>query len=126
MRPTIRDIASAANVSIGTVSRALKKQPGLTEQTRIHVQKIASQLGYNESNLRQGKIRRLTFLLHRQHNNFVASPFFSHVLHGVETACRERSIVPTVVRGAADNVMNNLHGPDGWVAGFMEPKCWNC
>jgi DNA-binding LacI/PurR family transcriptional regulator len=76
MRPTIRDIASLAKVSIGTVSRALKKQPGLTEQTRLHVQKIAAQLGYNESNLRQGRIRRLTFLQHRQHNNFVASPFF--------------------------------------------------
>ncbi|AEK60530.1 transcriptional regulator, LacI family [Collimonas fungivorans Ter331] len=126
MRPTIRDIASAANVSIGTVSRALKKQPGLTEQTRVHVQKIASQLGYNESNLRQGKIRRLTFLLHRQHNNFVASPFFSHVLHGVETACRERSIVPTVLSvGPADSVMEQirLHEPDALaVAGFMEPE----
>jgi LacI family repressor for deo operon, udp, cdd, tsx, nupC, and nupG len=126
MRPTIRDIASAAKVSIGTVSRALKKQPGLTEQTRIHVQKIATQLGYDEANLRQGRIRRLTFLLHRQHNNFVASPFFSHVLHGVETACRERSIVPTVLSiGAADNVMEQirLHEPDALaVAGFMEPE----
>ncbi|AMP13009.1 LacI family DNA-binding transcriptional regulator [Collimonas pratensis] len=126
MRATIRDIALAANVSIGTVSRALKKQSGLTEQTRIHVQRIASQLGYNEANLRQGKIRRLTFLLHRQHNNFVASPFFSQVLHGVETACRERSIVPTVLSiGPADNVMEQirLHEPDALaVAGFMEPE----
>lgn len=126
MRPTIRDIASIAKVSIGTVSRALKKQPGLTEQTRQHVQKIAAQLGYNESNLRQGRIRRLTFLQHRQHNNFVASPFFSQVLHGVEAACRERSIVPTVLSiGPADNVMEQirLHEPDALaVAGFMEPE----
>lgn len=126
MRPTIRDIAAVAKVSIGTVSRALKKQPGLTEETRLHVQKIAAQLGYNESNLRHGRIRRLTFLLHRQHSNFVASPFFSHVLHGVESACRERGIVPTVLSiGPADNVMEQirLHEPDALaVAGFMEPE----
>ena len=34
MGTTIRDVARAAEVSIGTVSRALKNQPGLSEATR--------------------------------------------------------------------------------------------
>ena len=96
MGTTIRDVARAAEVSIGTVPRALKNQPGLSEATRARIVEIAQRLGYDPAQLRP-RIRRLTFLLHRQHNRFPASPFFSHVLHGVEDACRERGVVPTLL-----------------------------
>jgi DNA-binding LacI/PurR family transcriptional regulator len=125
MGTTIRDVARAANVSIGTVSRALKNQPGLSESTRTRVVKIAHSLGYDVAQLRP-RIRRLTFLLHRQHNNFAASPFFSHVLHGVENACREHGIVPTLLTaGPTDDTVQQLrlHAPDAIaIAGFVEPE----
>ncbi|MFL6705357.1 MAG: LacI family DNA-binding transcriptional regulator, partial [Paraburkholderia graminis] len=47
MAITIRDVARAASVSIGTVSRALKNQPGLSEATRVRVVKAARELGYD-------------------------------------------------------------------------------
>ncbi|WP_118181789.1 LacI family DNA-binding transcriptional regulator [Paraburkholderia phosphatilytica] len=125
MGTTIRDVARAASVSIGTVSRALKNQPGLSEATRVRVVEVARQLGYDPAQLRP-RIRRLTFLLHRQHNNFAVSPFFSHVLHGVEDACRERGIVPSLLTaGPTDDVVQQmrLHAPDAIaVAGFIEPE----
>ncbi|HEY3538465.1 MAG TPA: LacI family DNA-binding transcriptional regulator [Trinickia sp.] len=125
MSTTIRDIARAANVSIGTVSRALKNQPGLSEATRARVVETAQRLGYDAAQLRP-KIRRLTFLLHRQHNNFAASPFFSHVLHGVENACRARGIVPSLLTaGPTEDIGEQLrlHAPDAIaVAGFVEPE----
>jgi DNA-binding LacI/PurR family transcriptional regulator len=125
MATTIRDIARAANVSIGTVSRALKNQPGLSEGTRLRVVEIARRLGYDATQLRP-RIRRLTFLLHRQHNNFAANPFFSHVLHGVEDACRARGIVPSLLTaGPTEDVTEQLrlHAPDAIaVAGFVEPE----
>ncbi|MCA8238032.1 LacI family DNA-binding transcriptional regulator [Burkholderia cenocepacia] len=125
MGTTIRDVARAAEVSIGTVSRALKNQPGLSEATRARIVGIAQQLGYDPAQLRP-RIRRLTFLLHRQHNRFPASPFFSHVLHGVEDACRERGIVPTLLTvGPNDDVLRQMrpHAPDAIaVAGFIEPE----
>lgn len=125
MGTTIRDVAQAANVSIGTVSRALKNQPGLSEATRARVVEVARALGYDVGQLRP-RIRRLTFLLHRQHNNFAASPFFSHVLHGVEHACREHGIVPALLTaGPADDTLQQLrlHAPDALaVAGFVEPE----
>ncbi len=125
MGTTIRDIAQAANVSIGTVSRALKNQSGLSESTRARVVEVARSLGYDCAQLRP-RIRRLTFLLHRQHNNFAASPFFSHVLHGVENACREHGIVPALLTaGPADDTIQQLrmHAPDAIaVAGFVEPE----
>jgi DNA-binding LacI/PurR family transcriptional regulator len=125
MAATIRDVARAASVSIGTVSRALKNQPGLSEATRQRIVEVARHLGYDPTQLRP-RIRRLTLLLHRQHNNVAASPFFSHVLHGVEHACRERGIVPTLLTaGPTDDVVTQLrlHAPDAIaVAGFIEPE----
>jgi DNA-binding LacI/PurR family transcriptional regulator len=125
MATTILDIARAANVSIGTVSRALKNQPGLSEATRLRVVETAQRLGYDAAQLRP-RIRRLTFLLHRQHNNFGASPFFSHVLHGVEDACRAHGIVPSLLTaGPTEDVTEQLrlHAPDAIaVAGFVEPE----
>jgi DNA-binding LacI/PurR family transcriptional regulator len=123
---TIRDIAKAAGISIGTVSRALKNQPGLTEETRRAIVKVAQDLGYDFGKLKQGKIRRLAFLLHRQHNTLASSPFFSPVLHGVEEACRKVGIVLSFMAvGPADPVLEQirLHEPDALLcAGFFEPE----
>ena len=125
MTTTIRDVAREASVSIGTVSRALKNQPGLSDATRVRVVETARRLGYDAAQLRP-RIRRLTFLLHRQHNNFTTTPFFSHVLHGVEDACRERGIVPSLLTaGPTEDVAQQMrvHAPDAIaVAGFVEPE----
>ncbi len=125
MATTIRDVTRAASVSIGTVSRALKNQPGLSEATRERVVEVAQQLGYDSAQLRT-RIRRVTFLLHRQHNNFSVSPFFSHVLNGFGEACRERKLVPSVLTaGPTQDLAQqmHLHAPDAIaVAGFVEPE----
>jgi DNA-binding LacI/PurR family transcriptional regulator len=40
------DIARLANVSMSTVSRALAENPLIPKETRLHIQKIASEAGY--------------------------------------------------------------------------------
>lgn len=126
MGVTIRDIAQAAGVSIGTVSRALKNQRGLSDDTRRHVRAIARQLGYDASRLRTGQPQRLAFLVHRQHSNFAVNPFFGEVMHGVESACRELGLVPTLLSaGPGDPVRDllRLHEPDALlVAGYFESE----
>ncbi|NHZ81795.1 LacI family DNA-binding transcriptional regulator [Massilia sp. CCM 8695] len=123
---TIRDIAKFAGVSAGTISRALKNEPGLTETTRQMVLSAAHELGYDFANLRRKRMRRLTFLLHRQHNTAASSPFYSPVLHGAEEACRKQGIVLSFMAvGPADGVTEQLrmHAPDAIVcAGFFEPE----
>ncbi|HEX8604525.1 MAG TPA: LacI family DNA-binding transcriptional regulator [Pseudoduganella sp.] len=123
---TIRDIARAAGVSAGTISRALKNEPGLTEVTRQMVLETARDLGYDFCKLRPKRLRRLTFLLHRQHNTASSSPFYSPVLHGAEEACRKQGIVLSFMAvGPADGLVDQLrmHAPDGIVcAGFFEPE----
>ena len=126
---TIRDIARFAGVSPGTISRALKNEPGLTETTRQMVLCAAQTLGYDFGNLRRKRMRRMTFLLHRQHNTAASSPFYSPVLHGAEEACRKQGIVLSFMAvGPADGVTEQLrmHAPDAIVcAGFFEPELLN-
>lgn len=123
---TIRDLARYAGVSTGTISRALKNEPGLTESTRQMVLSAARELGYDFCKLRRKRIRRLAFLLHRQHNTASSSPFYSPVLHGAEEACRRQGIVLSFMAvGPADGVSEQLrmHAPDAIVcAGFFEPE----
>ncbi|MES3023525.1 MAG: LacI family DNA-binding transcriptional regulator [Pseudomonadota bacterium] len=123
---TIRDIARATGVSTGTISRALKNEPGLTELTRQMVLTAARELGYDFCKLRAKRIRRLTFLLHRQHDTASSSPFYSPVLHGAEEFCRQHGIVLSFMAiGPADGLLDQirLHNPDGIVcAGFFEPE----
>jgi DNA-binding LacI/PurR family transcriptional regulator len=126
---TIRDLAKYAGVSTGTISRALKNEPGLTESTRQMVLTAAHALGYDFCKLRRKRIRRLTFLLHRQHNTAASSPFYSPVLHGAEEACRKQGIVLSFMAvGPADGVSEQLrmHAPDAIVcAGYFEPELLN-
>ena len=126
MAVTIRDIARATGYSIGTVSRALKNQDGLTDKTRTRICAMAREMGYDFANLRKGEIRRVAFLLHRQHNTQSASPFYLPVLHGAEAACRQRGIALSfVVVGPAEPVLDlvRLHQPDALMcAGFFEPE----
>lgn len=126
MSVTVRDIAKVAGVSVGTVSRALKNQPGMTEDTRKQIRQIAKSLGYDFDRLQSEPIRRIAFLLHRQHNTLTANPFFSAVLHGAEDACRQSDAsLSFLAVGPADPVMAQLsrHEVDALLCvGFFEPE----
>jgi LacI family repressor for deo operon, udp, cdd, tsx, nupC, and nupG len=89
---TVRELAKAAGVSIGTVSRALRGQPGLSAQTRSDVLRIAQDLGYDTGKLHSSKPRRVLFLYNRVIGALATNQFYSIVLHGAETACREAGV----------------------------------
>lgn len=122
----IRDIAATCGVSPGAVSRALKGQPGLREETRQRIITAAEQQGYDFSRLRSDKIKRVLFLLHRQHNISRALPFYSPLFLGIEDACRAQGIALSFLSiGPGDNVTEQvmLHQPDALIcAGFFEPE----
>jgi LacI family transcriptional regulator, repressor for deo operon, udp, cdd, tsx, nupC, and nupG len=122
---TIRDVANRAGVSIGTVSRALKNQTGLTEETRQQVLRSALELGYDTTNLRPNKLRRVSFLTSRL-PDLTINPFYSPVLHGVEDACRDEEIVLSYISlrpGDRAVELVRRHEADGLLcAGYFEPK----
>ena len=123
---TIRELAQAAGVSIGTVSRALKGQPGLSEQTRSQVLEVAQKLGYDTAKLRTGKPRRMLFLYSRHLGSLATNPFYSYVLHGAETVCREAGVplsIMSVVAG--DDIAGQVrrHEADALLgAGYFDPE----
>lgn len=57
MAPTVRDVARAAGVSVGTVSKALNGVEGLRQETRDRVHLAAEQLGYRPNELFQSVLR---------------------------------------------------------------------
>ena len=123
---TIRDIARIAGVSPGTVSRAFKSQQGMSEETRTRVFEIANQLGYNRDNLRVRRLRRILFLLHKQHSSAHSNLFYSPVLHGVEDACAEAGIALSFASAGIDQNVADLvriHEPDAIIcAGYFEAE----
>ncbi|ALV05249.1 LacI family DNA-binding transcriptional regulator [Roseateles depolymerans] len=123
---TIRDIAKASGLSIGTVSRGLRNQGGLSDATRQIVQDWAARLGYDLSQLRRHRIRRVGFLLHSQHNTLASSPFFSSVLHGAESVCRREGLTLSfIVAGPTDRVIDQarVQQLDAYLcAGYFEPE----
>ena len=81
---TISDIAAALGVTPSTVSRALSGSPRVKEETRLAVEKIAAEMGYERnvvaSNLRKGKSDIVGIIVPRIHRNF-----FSNVIGGAES-----------------------------------------
>lgn len=87
-RATIEDVASAAGVSVATVSRALRGLPNVAAPTRERIEKIATELNYRAdpaaSRLAAGRSRAVA----------VAVPlldgwYFSHVVAGAEAVFAE-------------------------------------
>jgi len=121
---TVRELAQAANVSIGTVSRALKGQPGLSAQTRAEVLRVAQEMGYDLGKLRTGKPRRILFLYNRLLDSLATNQFYSFVLHGAETACREAGISLSLMSVAAgDDIAAQVrrHEPEALIGvGFFD------
>lgn len=59
--PTIRDVAAAAGVSVGTVSKGLNGTGQLREETRQRVHRAAKRLDFRPNNLAQSLLRGRTF-----------------------------------------------------------------
>lgn len=124
--PTVRDVAKQAGVSVATVSRSLNNQPGISPLTRQRVLSAASQLGYNLNNLRQSRLKRVMFLYRRQSQTVSGNPFYSHVLHGVEDACRAENLGLSFSTVSAGDPLPELiarQEAEGLVcAGYFEPE----
>ncbi len=123
---TIREVAVAAGVSIGTVSRALKGQSGLSEATRAKVIEVAGSLGYDYDKLREKRPRRILFLYRRAIGSLASNVFYSHVLHGAESCCRDAGVLVSLMSvGTGDDLVAQIHKhePDALLAaGYFDDE----
>ncbi|WP_435875493.1 LacI family DNA-binding transcriptional regulator [Nonomuraea fuscirosea] len=84
MRPTMKDVASAAGVALKTVSRVVNGEPGVHPETAERVRAAIDRLGYsrNESArvLRRGTTATIGLVIED-----VADPFYAGLSRAVET-----------------------------------------
>ena len=121
-RPTLKDVASVAGVSIKTVSRVVNEEPFVSDEVNARVQAAVRTLGYRRDD-RASTLRRATRsatigLVVAD----VANPFYSAITRFVENAAlaeghllitvssdddprRERQIVDRLVRRRIDGLL---------------------
>ncbi|MCL2866322.1 MAG: substrate-binding domain-containing protein [Clostridia bacterium] len=87
-KPTIHDIAKAANVSLATVSNVLSGKRQVSSQSGQRVLAIAKEMGYKRSPTR--KLRRtIRLAIVRVHGLVIMdTPFFSELIAGIEQECQ--------------------------------------
>lgn len=96
----LEDVARESGFSISTVSLALRDRPGLPQETRQRVLDTARSLGYRSrgtSFRRKGslplQVKNVGVVIKAQPDDFPqTNQFYSHVLVGIEAACRQYKI----------------------------------
>ncbi|HEV8284160.1 MAG TPA: LacI family DNA-binding transcriptional regulator [Chitinophagaceae bacterium] len=85
---TIYDLARKLNISIATVSRALKDDPVVSKKTKKKIFQLAEEMGYRSNhfarNLRKQHTNTIGIIIHELNSNFITS-----VLAGVEKVTTE-------------------------------------
>lgn len=87
-RVSIRCVADAAGVAIGTVSKSLNGDREISEATRARVQRVARELGYRPMaqarGLARGRTGNVAVAIRSIFSPVFTSAFYSEVLAGVE------------------------------------------
>jgi LacI family transcriptional regulator len=89
MRPTMKDVATEAGVSLKTVSRVVNDEPGVTPLTEQRVREAIKALGFRRNHsarlLRTGQAATVGLVMED-----IGDPFYSALLRGVENIARAR------------------------------------
>src|SRR5436190_22138117 len=101
-RPTIRDVADRAGVSVATVSRVMNEKGEVSEQTRERVRAAASALGYRSATTARALVAQRTRLVavvlgdnagHRD----LSMMFFSKVLGAISRRLTQSHYEPLLL-----------------------------
>ncbi|ALC99620.1 LacI family transcriptional regulator [Actinomyces sp. oral taxon 414] len=99
-RPSVRDVAQLAGVSVGTVSHVLNHPDRVARGTRERVEAAIAELGFVRSEtarrLRHGGSSLVGVLVHD-----ISNPFFTEAARGIEDRLRQGGRVPML--GSTDS-----------------------
>jgi len=85
---SLKDLARELNVSISTVSRALKNHPDISKEVTERVQALASELRYKPNPLALGLLKQQTRAIGIIVPDIVTF-FYSSIISGIESVARE-------------------------------------
>jgi LacI family transcriptional regulator len=98
-RPTMRDVASTAGVSLKTVSRVVNREAGVRADTAARVEAAIARLGFARNDvarsLRHGRANALGLVIED-----VANPFYSAIARRVEDVAHARNHI--VITGSCE------------------------
>jgi len=106
--PTIRDVARAAGVSIGTVSKALNNAGSLKQETRERVTEAARSLGFRPNDLAQALHRGQSFTVGLISNDSFGR-FTMPILEGLESVLYEERIAVFMCNATDDPERERQH-----------------
>ena len=122
---TLKELASQLGLSVASVSRALNDSHEISEETKVKVRKLASDLDYRPnifaSSLRNNRSKTLALIIPELSNNF-----FTQVLKGVEHVANSKGY-HVMVYGSGENSEKELsilqHLTNGRVDGILLSTC---
>ena len=128
MSITLKDIAEELNVSVNTVSRALRDMPDIGQETTHLVKETAARLGYRK-NLAASYLKTTKSMILGIVVPDISNPVFSYMYKGIEKICAETNYILMLgnSNGNPDQesaVLSNMldHGVDG---SFLVPGMKN-
>src|SRR6478736_3231845 len=106
--PSVKDVAAAAGVSLGTVSNVLNRPAVVSAATRERVERAMADLGFvrNEfaRQLRMGTSRTLAYVMLDATN-----PFFTDVAQGIELAAETGDVSVVICNSNNRSVREQAH-----------------
>lgn len=84
MKPTIRDVAKKANVSVSTVSRVINQKGYVHEETKVLVEKIIADLGFIPNQLARSLTNRSSKIIGVIVPH-IGPSFYGELLEGIES-----------------------------------------
>ncbi|WP_315068826.1 LacI family DNA-binding transcriptional regulator [uncultured Clostridium sp.] len=100
-RPTIKDVARQANVSVATVSRIINNLDGYSEETREKVNRVMEELGYQRNaiarNLKIKETRTIGVLRPK-----ISTTYYVEILNGIEDFAQINNY-SVIICNAGDN-----------------------
>lgn len=93
MRPTLKDIAKKADLSIKHVSRVLRNEPGISPETRKKVREIARQLGYRPNLTARSLVLKRSYSIGVLAPDFQV-PFFAELISSLQGQLQSSGYFP--------------------------------
>ncbi|MGW9114676.1 LacI family DNA-binding transcriptional regulator [Microbacterium sp. NPDC055683] len=111
-KPTIRDVAAAAGVSRGTVSRVINGGHWVSPDARAAVEDAIRRTGYTANHharsLATGRSGSLAFLLTEEHHLLFEDPTFGLLLRGAAEALSQRSMTLVLLVAGTEAEKENV------------------
>jgi len=86
MKQSIRSISKITGFSPATISNALNHKKGVNKETSDEIFRVANEIGY----VNDLKVKRIMLVVYKRDGSIIDnSPFFTNLLEGVESECRE-------------------------------------